>query len=137
MCIGNTSYQLCFIYGGLVMYDEFAKWLDRILDENMPLPGVAINFNIYEEVDFHWSIQLISSTYFDEEDEDWNCYEEFTTGEDLYEWQQGVGWEKILDISCEMIRKYLTEGKYAEKLKKYEAVAAGFVDGDVEILYRR
>lgn len=21
------------------MYDEFAKWLDRILDENMPLPG--------------------------------------------------------------------------------------------------
>ena len=92
------------------MYDEFAKWLDRILDENMPLPGVAINFNIYEEVDLHWSIQLISSTYFDEEDEDWNCYEEFTTGEDLYEWQQGVGWEKILDISCEMIRKYLTEG---------------------------
>ena len=64
------------------MYDEFAKWLDRILDENMPLPGVAINFNIYEEVDLHWSIQLISSTYFDEEDEDWNCYEEFTTGED-------------------------------------------------------
>ena len=83
------------------MYDEFAKWLDRILDENMPLPGMAINFNIYEEVDLHWSIQLISSTYFDEEDEDWNCYEEFTTGEDLYEWQQGVGWEKILDISCE------------------------------------
>ena len=75
MCIENTSHQLCFIYGGLVMYDEFAKWLDRILDENMPLPGVAINFNIYEEVDLHWSIQLISSTYFDEEDEDWNCYE--------------------------------------------------------------
>lgn len=69
MCIENTSHQLCFIYGGLVMYDEFAKWLDRILDENMPLPGVAINFNIYEEVDLHWSIQLISSTYFDEEDE--------------------------------------------------------------------
>lgn len=39
MCIENTSHQLCFIYGGLVMYDEFAKWLDRILDENMPLPG--------------------------------------------------------------------------------------------------
>ena len=58
MCIENTSHQLCFIYGGLVMYDEFAKWLDRILDENMPLPGVAINFNIYEEVDLHWSIQF-------------------------------------------------------------------------------
>lgn len=99
------------------MYDEFAKWLDRILDENMPLPGVAINFNIYEEVDLHWSIQLISSTYFDEEDEDWNCYEEFTTGEDLYEWQQGVGWEKILDISCEMIRKYLTEGNMLRNLR--------------------
>lgn len=36
-----------------------------------------------------------------------------------------------------MIKRYLAEGKYAGELKKYEAVAAGFVDGDVEILYRR
>ena len=87
-----SAYHIHFInftFFRFFSIDEFAKWLDRILDENMPLPGVAINFNIYEEVDLHWSIQLISSTYFDEEDEDWNCYEEFTTGEDLYEWQLG------------------------------------------------
>ena len=27
--------------------------------------------------------------------------------------------------------------KYAEALKKYKAIAAGFVDGDLEILYQR
>lgn len=36
-----------------------------------------------------------------------------------------------------MIRDYLTKGKYAMELKKYAGIAAGFVDGDLEILYTR
>ena len=32
---------------------------------------------------------------------------------------------------------HFSNGKYAEALKKYEAIAAGFVDGDLEILYQR
>ena len=118
-------------------YAGFEEYVNRIMEENMPLPGVAINFNIYEETDLHCSIQIISANYFDEEDEDWCCDEAFTTGEDLLTWQQDTGWEEIIDISCEMIKKYLDEGKYADELKKYEAVAAGFVDGDEEILYQR
>ena len=59
------------------MYIEFEKWLNNILEENMPIPGAAINFNLYEEADLYWSIQLICASYFDEEDEDWCCEEEF------------------------------------------------------------
>ena len=55
------------------MYIEFEKWLNNILEENMPIPGAAINFNLYEEADLYWSIQLICASYFDEEDEDWCC----------------------------------------------------------------
>ena len=51
------------------MYIEFEKWLNNILEENMPIPGAAINFNLYEEADLYWSIQLICASYFDEEDE--------------------------------------------------------------------
>ncbi len=119
------------------MYIDFENWLNKVLDENFPIEGAAINFNIYEEVDMNWSIQLIGASYFDEEDEDWCCEEKFTTGENLFSWQQDTCWEEILHISCDMIRKYLMVGKYSEELKKYEAVAAGFVDGDVEIIYKR
>ena len=119
------------------MYFEFEKWLDNILDKNMPLSGIAVNFNLYENDDSQWSIQVISSPEFDEDDPDWCCNEAFSTGEDLFTWKQDTGWEEIFDISCEMIRKYLSEGKYAEELKKYEGIATGFVDGDLEILYKR
>lgn len=119
------------------MYIDFENWLNRVLDENVPIKGAAINFNLYEEADMNWSIQLISASSFDEEDPDWCCEEEFTTGEDLFSWHHDTGWEEIFDISCDMIRKYLTEGKYSEELKKYEAVAIGFVDGDLEIIYKR
>ena len=33
------------------------------------------------------------------------------------------------------LRKYLEEGKFADVLKGYEAVGAGFIDGNIHILY--
>lgn len=119
------------------MYSKFEKWLDKIFGENMPLPGIAINFNLYEDDDSQWSIQIISSAEFDEENPDWCCDEEFSSGEDLFTWKHDTGWEEILDISCEMIRKYLSEGKYADEIKNYDGIAVGFVDGDLEILYTK
>ena len=119
------------------MYIDFEAWLNDILDKNSPLGGAAINFNIYEDEDSFWSIQLISAEYFDENDDDWCCEEVFTTGEDLYTWKQNSDWMEVMQSSCDMIKRYLEEGKYADELKKFEAVAAGFVDGDLAILYRR
>lgn len=117
------------------MYAEFEKWLDKVLDENMPLDGKAVCFNLYEEEDNEWSAQLITASYFDETDDDWCCDEVFTTGEDLYFWKQDGNWEKVLNTACDAVLQYLEEGKYAEEFKTFEAVATGFVDGDLEILY--
>ena len=93
------------------MYKAFEKWLNGVLEENMPIPGVALNFNLYEET--------------------------FCSGENRFSWKQHAEWEEILNVSCKMIRQYISNGKYAEALKKYKAIAAGFVDGDLEILYQR
>jgi shikimate kinase len=46
-------------------------------------------------------------------------------------------WEECLDAVEKFITDYLKKGKYADKLKKSEAVAFGFVDGDSDILYRK
>lgn len=97
----------------------------------------SLNFNLYEEADFCWSIQLIGASCFDEEEEDWCCEETFCSGENRFSWKEHAEWEEILNVSCKMIRQYISNGKYAEALKKYEAIAAGFVDGDLEILYQR
>ena len=51
--------------------------------------------------------------------------------------KQREGRREIFDISCQMIKQYISEGKYAEELKKYEAISAGFVDGDLKILYQK
>lgn len=119
------------------MYMEFEKWLDRVVEENRPIDATALCFNLYEESDYHWSIQLIGSSEFDEDDEDWACDEVFSTGEDLFTWKHDTGWEEILDIAIDMIRKYLEEGKYADELKSFEAVATGFVDGDITVIYKK
>ena len=94
------------------MYDDFELWLNDVLDKNSPLSGAAVNFNIYEDEDNCWSVQLISAGYFDENDDDWCCEEVFTTGEDLYTWKQASDWMEVLQSSCDMIRKYLEEGKF-------------------------
>ena len=118
-------------------YNDFAKWLDRILENGLPDNSVAINFNLYEEVDDGWSIQLISTLSFDIDDDDWVCDEAFSSKEDLYFWDEKNSWDKILNEAIEIINKYLKNGKYNELLKSYVAIGTGFVDGDVEIIYKK
>ncbi len=117
------------------MYNDFVKWLDRVLEENTKIEGEGIVFNLYEDSDLHWSIQLVSTSYVDFDDEDWKCDEVFSTGEDLYTWKQDTNREEILEISINMVKKYLEEGKYSGVIKEYRAVGIGFVDGDLEIVY--
>lgn len=119
------------------MYQDFEQWLNGVLDQAMPIEAVAVCFNLYEETDDHWSIQLVATESFDEEDPDWPCYEVFTTGEELFRWQQKTAWEEILERSKQLVSDYLAGGKYADAFKKYAAVGIGFVDGDVEILFKQ
>ena len=65
------------------------------------------------------------------------CEELFTTGEDLFTWREETQWEAVLETGKGLVMQYLTEGHYADKLKQYEAVGIGFVDGDVYVLYKR
>ena len=117
------------------LYTDFADWLDRYLEEGLPEDTAAVNFNIYEETDFHWSVQLIAAGSFDPQDDQWACEEIFSTGEDLFAWRQEAQWEEILEAAKALAGRYLAEGKHAAALKDCSAVTVGFVDGDLEMLY--
>ena len=119
------------------MYEEFAAWLDEKLENGLPDKTAAVNFNIYEEENSGWTIQLIASDRFDAQDDEWACFEVYSSGEDLYYWEKEYSWEEAHEDVRELVATYLEKGRFADMLKKYRAVGFGFVDGDLELAYVR
>ena len=117
-------------------YNRFQNWLSTILSVNLPEKVEAINFNLYEDGGERWSIELVGTGCFNEEDEDWACNEVFTTRDDPFTIRYKGSWEVVEDIFTGYIRQYLEKGKMADRLKRYKAVAVGFVDGNITVLYK-
>jgi hypothetical protein len=117
----------------------FSNWLNQVLEKNIPKGIKAFNFNLFEGEEETYDIQLIGSDEFDEDDFDWACTEYFTSGElfcyikrteEIENWKQGLNYITML------VQRYLDEGEDAQILKNASAIGIGFVDGDIDILYR-
>ena len=119
------------------MYENFKKWLDGALELEIPENAVALNFNIYEDGDDWWAVELVACDRFDVADQDWACDEVFTTREEPFEWQEATEWQTIMDNVTGWVAKYLAEGTHADTARAYRGVGCGFVDGDIEILYTK
>lgn len=116
-----------------------SKWLDKLLDQELPKGIIAFNFNLYESSDRTYDIQLIGSDEFDENDEDWACSDYYTSGEDICcikRTKEIEQWEQALSFIKKLVEQYLIEGRNANTLKSASAIGIGFVDGDIEIIYR-
>lgn len=117
----------------------FSKWLNQVLEQDIPKGIKAFNFNLYEGEEDTYDIQLIGSDEFDEDDSDWACTEYFTSGENICYIKRTnkiEHWEQGLRYITKLVECYLQEGKNADILKNVSAIAIGFVDGDLDILYR-
>ena len=114
----------------------FFNWLDMILKNQLPPETVAINFNLYEDGNDVWSIEMIGASEFDEDDEDWACEEVFATRANPYVISKKSDWKTIQKLFSLLIKEYFKKGKYSNVLKNYLAVGIGFVDGNVSILYK-
>ena len=53
---------------------DFFVWLDSILKDELNNDVKAINFNLYEDADNKWSIELVGTFSFNKDDDDWACY---------------------------------------------------------------
>ena len=118
---------------------SFVHWVDSIMEEDIPHIAEAVNFNIYEGSENTYDIELIAASEYDESDEDWVCDEVFTTRDNLFyipRTSEIAEWKKGRDFVCALIKHYLDIGKNKDKLKSYRAVCAGFVDGNIEIVYK-
>ncbi len=116
---------------------DIEKWIDNLFENTIPDAVVAIAFNLYEDGEKQWSIEMIGSNTFDIEDSDWACEEVFDTRDNILSWIQNATWEEILQETISKIQKYIEVGKYAERIKSYVGVGVGFVDGDITIVYKK
>ena len=115
--------------------EDFKIWVEKYLVD-LPEDTVAINFNLYEGEDAY-SIQLIATDEFDEEDEDWACEEIFSTEDDLFVvpmTEDIESWEDALVYIKGMIEKYLKISNCKDILENLQGIGVGFVDGDIELL---
>ena len=121
------------------MFDIISKWLDDVLKIDIPNEVIAFGFNLYDDGNYNWSIELVGTSEFDIDDEDWLCNEitNFNTRENPLCWTKEAEWEEILDDIVCALREYLKRGQYADKLKAKSGIGVGFVNGDVEILYAK
>lgn len=130
------------------IYNAFSEWLDSLLENDMPDNTKAYNFNIYDELDEDgndartYGIQLIASDEFDENDGgEWACSEIYSSQEDIFyidhSDEDNIDSESGLEFICDLIREYLDNGEYSDKFLKVQAVGAGFVDGDIKIIFNK
>lgn len=115
---------------------KIEEWIDTVLERTLPVEVVAIAFNLYEDGDNQWSIEMVGTNRFEPEDSDWACDEVFDTRDNPQSWIQIASWEEILQEATDSIKKYIETGKYSEKLKFYKGIGVGFVDGDITIVYQ-
>lgn len=121
------------------MYSRVSEWIDGVLSADIPAEVVAFCFNLYEESDDSWSMELVGAGRFDPDDQDWACDEitDFDSRKDMFNWQAACEWDEALESMTAVLKQYLEEGKYADVLKSKSGVGVGFVDGDIELLYTK
>ena len=113
---------------------KFEDWLNSLLLNSIPNNIIAFNFNLYEsETDKQYDVQLVGSSYYSIDDEDWACNTEYSSGEILFSFMSDE-WEIALQDFINLLKKYLQLADMSNRLKQAEYITAGFVDGDLEIV---
>ncbi|MBO7467968.1 MAG: hypothetical protein J6T94_09835 [Bacteroidaceae bacterium] len=112
-------------------YSELETWLNEVMQMTIPDDVVAFCFNLYEDANKSWTLELIGASSFDTTDNDWACDEVFTTRDKPFTWKENKEWQDVQITIIKMIKDYIEKGKYGKTLKERQGLAVGFVDGDL------
>lgn len=111
---------------------DFIGWIDRQLNEELPEKIIAFNINIYESP---FNIEIIGSSKFDPEDEDWACNEDWVPENRSISVSSSIfgnSWQEAQENILAMAKQYFqSSSKNAHKLKVAKAFTVGFVDGNL------
>ena len=121
----------------------FMSWLTAALDSPIGKEVKAFAFNLYEpsgDPNVKFGIELIGAGIFDEDDSDWACeevWEPETGGLDIPVAYSSRHWESCLAKVKALVARLLNEdSEVATKLKAVQGIGIGFVDGDLEVVWK-
>ena len=105
------------------IYNAFADWLNSLLEKDMPENTKAYNFNLYEEEDETYGIQLIASDRFYENDGgEWACSEIYSSEEDIFyidhSDEKNADRQRGMEFICSLINEYLENILTSLKIQK-------------------
>jgi hypothetical protein len=116
---------------------EFNRWLEAALKEATKSDARAFCFNLSEP----WSIEVVGARKFDDADSDWGCDEVYRPKQKEF-WlppeEVGDDWETVFESAKGLIARYCASNfDGAALLLSSEAVAVGFVDGELHVIHRK
>ena len=136
----NTALGVYMINSESIKKD-FYNWIDQAVSMNIPDETKGFHFNFYEGED-SVHIQLFGMKSFESGEDPvrdyWPGNETFSTEENVFEIPYeilGEGWESWLEKTLEFLKEYLVRGNKSKVLKRYQGVGAGFVDGDMYLIW--
>lgn len=123
--------------------EEFENWLALAFAVEIPEAVVAYSFNLFEidSSDAKYGIELIGAGEFDANDMDWACDEAWVPNPRALNIPLAFAngdWEACLVSAKQLVQASLSRvSRASTKIMKAEAVAIGFVDGDLELVWQR
>jgi len=115
---------------------EFNNWINGINKNEKPLNEiVAFWFGLIETED-GFTMYLIGSKEFDENDDDWACNNDFEPTNKYFDlptnYTNGKSWNVILNDSLKILKDYANSSEFSTSIfRNAIAVACGFDDGDL------
>jgi shikimate kinase len=123
--------------------DQLKTWLSDSLKEDIPSDVVAFSFNLMEPAGIEnvkFGIELVGTSSFDSEDPDWACDEIWNPeirAIGIPEDFSSPDWEtchtKMKDLVSQLID---SDTSLFENMKQLQGVGIGFVDGDLDIIWK-
>ena len=117
------------------IYLEFRDWLNRInQSEVIPADLSAFNFGLFQTPN-GYSIYLIGSTIFTEDNDDWAGEEDFAPREKYFELPSNFkdkNWKELEDFVKELVIDFINSEDFQKTfLARTVAITVGFDDGDL------
>lgn len=88
----------------------FSTWLGRVLSKITKESIVAFCFNLYEEDDTAFSIQVVGCPSYDKQNDDWACNSAFSSKEDVFYFKSN-DWNSALQEGIELVENYMRNGQ--------------------------
>lgn len=118
--------------------NSVCEWLIRSLAEPVNESVIAYCVNLY---DSPFRAELVGSSRFDPRDEDWACEKVWSPSDRYLTLPVAFAtrpWEERLNICVGVLQRFVSaETSAAKILRRADAVAVGFVDGNLTTVHQR